>query len=278
MSASIERFAELVSRDQFALAEACLLVAQDEYPGLDVGACIDRIEAIAATVRGRLAADATPEQKVAAVNRHLFAELGFRGNAEAYYDPRNSYLNQVLERRVGIPISLSVVYLEVARRVGFAAQGIAFPGHFLVKVRLSRGTLVLDPFGGGTPQSEADLRERLEQALPRRRGAAREELDAYLDPATAREIVARVLRNLKSIYLQRGALESALAVMQRMLLVVPESAEELRDRGLLYARLECFRPAAADLQSYLRRCPDAPDAAEIHAQLATLRGPGARLH
>jgi regulator of sirC expression with transglutaminase-like and TPR domain len=277
MSASIERFAELVSRDQFALAEACLLVAQDEYPNLDVGACIDRIDAIAATVRGRLAADASPEQKLAAVNRHLFAELGFRGNAEAYYDPRNSYLNQVLERRVGIPISLSVVYLEVARRVGFAAQGIAFPGHFLVKVRLGRGTLVIDPFSGGTPQSAADLRERLEQALPRGRGAA-PELDAYLEPATAREIVARVLRNLKSIYLQRGALESALAVMQRMLLVVPESAEELRDRGLLYARLECFRPAAADLQNYLRRCPDAPDSAEIHAQLATLQGPGARLH
>lgn len=277
MSASIGRFAELVSRDQFALAEACLLVAQDEYPGLDVGACIDRIDAIAATVRGRLAADASPEQRVAAVNRHLFAELGFRGNAEAYYDPRNSYLNQVLERRVGIPITLSVVFLEVARRVGVAAQGIAFPGHFLVKVRLGRGALVLDAFSGGTAQSESDLRDRLEQALPRGRGAA-PALETYLEPATAREIVARMLRNLKAIYLHSGALESALAVMQRMLLVVPESAEELRDRGLLYARLDCYRPAAADLQSYLRRRPDAPDAAEIHAQLATLKAAGARLH
>ena len=277
MSASMERFAELVSRDQFALAEACLLVAQDEYPGLDVGACIDRIDAIAATVRGRLAADASPEQRVAAVNRHLFAELGFRGNAETYYDPRNSYLNQVLERRVGIPITLSIVYLEVARRVGVAAQGIAFPGHFLVKVRLGRGALVLDPFTGGTPQSESDLRDRLEQALPRGRGAA-PALDTYLEPATAREIVARMLRNLKAIYLHTGALESALAVMQRMLLLVPESAEELRDRGRLYARLDCYRPAAADLQNYLRRRPDAPDAAEIHAQLATLKAAGARLH
>jgi regulator of sirC expression with transglutaminase-like and TPR domain len=277
MSASIGRFAELVSRDQFALAEACLLVAEDEYPGLDVGACIERIEAIAATVRGRLPADASPEQKVAAVNRHLFVELGFRGNAEAYYDPRNSYLNQVLERRVGIPISLSVVYLEVARRVGFPAQGIAFPGHFLVKVRLGRGALVLDAFDGGAPQSEAGLRERLEQALPRGRSAARA-LEAYLEPATAREIVARMLRNLKAIYLKRGALESALAVMQRLLLVVPESAEELRDRGRLYARLECFRPAAADLRNYLRRRPDAPDAAEIHAQLAALKAAGGRLH
>ncbi len=277
MSASIERFAELVSRDQFALAEACLLAAQDAYPDLDVGACIDRIDAIAAAVRERLAADASPEQRVAALGRHLFAELGFRGNAEAYYDPRNSYLNQVLERRVGIPISLSVVYLEAARRVGIAAQGIAFPGHFLVKVRLGRGALVLDPFDGGAPQSQAGLRARLEQALPPGRGAM-QALDAYLEPATAREIVARMLRNLKTIYLRSGALESALAVMQRLLLVVPESAEELRDRGLLYARLECHRPAAADLQSYLRRCPDAPDAAEIHARLAALKAAGARLH
>lgn len=277
MSASIERFAELVSRDQFALAEACLLVAQDEYPDLDVGACLDRIEAIAASVRERLAADASPEQRVAALNRHLFAELGFRGNAEAYYDPRNSYLNQVLERRVGVPITLSIVFLEVARRVGVAAQGIAFPGHFLVKVRLGRGALVLDAFSGGTAQSASDLRDRLAQALPRGRGAG-PALERYLEPATAREIVARMLRNLKAIYLQSGALESALAVMQRLLLVVPESAEALRDRGLLYARLDCYRPAAADLQNYLRRRPGAPDAPEIRAQLAALKAAGARLH
>jgi regulator of sirC expression with transglutaminase-like and TPR domain len=277
MSGSLERFAELVSREQFGLAEACLLIAQDEYPALDVAACVGQLEAIAAGVRGRLAPDASAERRVAAINRHLFGELGFRGNVEAYYDPRNSYLNEVLERRVGIPITLSIVYLEVARRAGLAAQGVAFPGHFMVKVRLQRGALVLDPFGGGAVQSEGDLRERLEQALPKGRGGPTA-LEPFLEVATAREIVARCLRNLKSIYLQSGALESALAVMQRMLLVVPESAEELRDRGLVYARLECFRPAAADLQNYLRRRPDAPDAAEIHAQLASLKAAGARLN
>lgn len=277
MSASLERFAELVTREQFGLAEACLLIAQDEYPDLDVGAYIARIDAIAAAVSGRLAADAAPEQRVAAINRHLFAELGFRGNVEAYYDPRNSYLNQVLERRVGIPITLSIVYLEVARRAGLAAQGIAFPGHFMVKVRQPRGALVIDPFGGGAAQSESDLRERLGQALGQGR-AAPAPLAPYLDAATSREIVARCLRNLKSIYLQRGALGSALAVMQRLLLVVPESAAELRDRGLVYAQLECFRPAAADLRNYLRRLPDAPDAAEIRAQLAALQAASARLH
>jgi regulator of sirC expression with transglutaminase-like and TPR domain len=136
---------------------------------------------------------------------------------------------------------------------------------------------VLDPFGGGEPQSERDLRARLEQVLPKRR-AAEADLESYLEPATPREILARVLRNLKSIYLQAGALEAALAVMHRMLLVVPESAEELRDRGLVYARLECFRPAAADLQNYLRRRPDAPDASEIHAKLAELKAAAGRLN
>jgi regulator of sirC expression with transglutaminase-like and TPR domain len=277
MSKSLERFAELVSREQFALAEACLLIAQDEYPAVDVAGCTGQLEAIAATVRGRFAADAAPEQRVAAINRHLFEELRFRGNVEAYYDPRNSYLNQVLERRIGIPITLAIVFLEVARRVGLAAQGVAFPGHFMVKVRARRGALVLDPFGGGAAQSEGDLRDRLEQALPQER-AATAALQPHLEAATSREIVARVLRNLKSIYLRSGALESVLAVMQRMLLVVPESAEELRDRGLVYARLDCFRPAAADLQNYLRRRPDAPDASEIHARLATLQAAGARLN
>jgi regulator of sirC expression with transglutaminase-like and TPR domain len=277
MNATLERFAELVTREQFGLAEACLLIAQDEYPGLDVAGCMAQLDAIAATIRGRLAADAPADQKVAAINRHLFGELGFAGNVEAYYDPRNSYLNEVLERRIGIPITLAIVYLEVARRLGLPAQGVAFPGHFLVKVRLKGGALVLDPFGGGVPQSERELRDRLEQVLPKAR-AGRTELAPYLEPATPREIVARVLRNLKSIYLQSGALEAALAVMHRMLLVVPESAEELRDRGLVYGRLDCFRPAAADLQNYLRRRPDAPDAGEIHARLAELKVATARLN
>jgi regulator of sirC expression with transglutaminase-like and TPR domain len=236
-----------------------------------------QLDAIAATIRGRLAADAPADQKVAAINRHLFGELGFTGNVEAYYDPRNSYLNEVLERRIGIPITLSIVYLEVARRLGLPAQGVAFPGHFLVKVRLTGGALVLDPFGGGAPQSERELRERLERGLQKRR-VGRAELAAYLEPATAREIVARVLRNLKSIYLQSGALEAALAVMHRLVLVVPESAEELRDRGLVYARLDCFRAAAADLQNYRRRRPHAPDAGEIDAQVATLKAATARLN
>ena len=276
MSPRLERFAELVTREQFSLAEACLLIAEDEYPGLDIAACVAKLDAMAATVRGRLAADALAEQKVAALNFHLFGELRFCGNADAYYDPRNSYLNEVLERRTGIPITLSIVYLEVGRRLGLQLQGVSFPGHFLVRLRLKQGSLVLDPFAGGEPCSATELRARLSQALPADR-PGKIDVDRYLEPATPREIVARVLRNLKGIYLKSAKLERALAVMHRMLLVMPESAEELRDRGLVHAELECFRPAIADLQNYLRRRPDAPDASDIHARVVELRAAASRL-
>lgn len=276
MNATLERFAELVTREQFSLAEACLSLAADAYPSVDVAAGVARLDAIAATVRGRLAADAAASAKVAALNRHLYAELGFAGNRDDYYDPRNSYLNEVLERRTGIPITLAIVYLEVGRRLGLALEGVSFPGHFLVKLRLERGVLVLDPFAGGEPCSDSDLRRRLRRVLPAPE-AVKADLQGLLEPASPREIVARVLRNLKAIYLKGAKLEQALAVMQRMLLVVPESAEELRDRGLVYARLECFRPAVADLQNYLRRSPDAADAGEIHARVVELRAASARL-
>ena len=153
---------------------------------------------------------------------------------------------------------------------------MSFPGHFLVRLRLARGTLVLDPFTGGEPCSESELRTRLGRVLPAAE-ARRADLERYLEPASPREIVARVLRNLKGIYLKAGKLEQALAVMQRMLLVVPESAEELRDRGLVYAGLECFRPARRRPAELPRRRPEAADATEIHAKVVELRAAAARL-
>jgi regulator of sirC expression with transglutaminase-like and TPR domain len=182
-----------------------------------------------------------------------------------------------MERRTGIPITLAIVYLEVGKRLGLNLRGVSFPGHFLVKLAVKRGQLVLDPFTGGEAQSEADLRQRLAQVLPPAK-AGQAHLDQYLEAATPRQIVARVLRNLKNIYMQTGKLESALAVMHRMLLVLPESAEELRDRGLIYQQLECFRPALSDLQNYLRRRPEAPDAAEIRGKLVELRQAATRLN
>ncbi len=277
MTVRLDRFAELVTRDHFNLAEVCLMVAEDEYPDVDAARCLGELEAMAATVRARLAADAFPEQRVAALNHHLFEELQFNGNVDAYYDPRNSYLNEVLARRTGIPITLSIVYLEVGRRVGLRLQGVSFPGHFLVTLRLNRGQLVLDPFTGGASQSLDDLRGRLARLVPGERVA---EIDVaeLLETATPRQIVARMLRNLKAIYLEAERYPQALAVMNRMLLVVPESAEELRDRGLVHQNMQCFRAALADLSNYVRRAPEAADAAEMHERIVGLRAACARLH
>ncbi|MGB5082696.1 MAG: tetratricopeptide repeat protein [Burkholderiales bacterium] len=277
MNARLEHFAQIVSREQFDLAEASLMLAQDIYPDLEIPGYLDRLDGIAAAIRRRIAGDAFAEQKVRALNYYLFNEMRFSGNVEDYYDPRNSYLNEVLERRTGIPITLSILYLEVGKRLGLNLKGVSFPGHFLVKLSVKRGQLVLDPFIGGEAQSESDLRERLAQVLPSGK-AKQAQLDPYLEPATPRQIIARLLRNLKNIYVQTGKLERALAVMHRMLLVLPESAEELRDRGFVYQQLECFRPALSDLQNYLRRRPEAPDAAEIHGKIVELRQATARLN
>ena len=277
MNRGLEHFAELVSREQFDLAEASLMLAQDVYPGIDIQAYLVQFDDMAATIKRNVAGDAFAEQKVLALNHYLFKDMRFSGNIADYYDPRNSYLNEVMERRTGIPITLSIVYLEVGRRIGLNLRGISFPGHFLVKLRVRRGELVLDPFLGGEAQSEADLRQRLAKVLPPSM-ADRAALEQYLEAATPRQIVARVLRNLKNIYKHGGRLENALDVMHRMLLVVPESAEELRDRGLLYRQLECFRPALSDLQNYLRRRPQAPDAADVHTTIVELRQACAKLN
>jgi regulator of sirC expression with transglutaminase-like and TPR domain len=267
---ALQRFAGLVTREQFDLAEACLLIAADAYPSLDVNGVLEQIEAMAETVRERIAADAFAEQRIAALNHYLFDELGFHGNVQDYYDPRNSYLNEVIERKTGIPITLSILYMELGRRIGVSMQGVAFPGHFLVKLRVTRGQLVLDPFAGGEPQSEAALRKRLAQTLPPGHGGEHA-LDRHLDPASPRQIIARVLRNLKAIHSGRADHQLALGVLNRLLLVMPEAVDELRDRGLTYERLEAFRAALSDLENYLRRRPDATDAIEMHAKVVDLR-------
>jgi regulator of sirC expression with transglutaminase-like and TPR domain len=279
----LDRFSELVTHDQFALAEACLLVAEDAYPDLNSAAYLDRLDTMASVIRSRLAADAFIEQKIVALNHYLYRELGFAGDTENYYDPRNSYLNDVIDRKRGIPITLGVLYIEIGRRLGLALQGVSFPGHFLVKLKVKRGQLVLDPFAGGAPQGEDDLKKRLLQVLPRSETGDGDEsealdLDAYLGAATPREIIARVLRNLKAIHLNGERFEAALAVLNRIMVVAPDSTDAVRDRGLVYARLECFRPAVIDLQNYLRRSPEAADATQIHAQLVDLKGRASRLN
>jgi regulator of sirC expression with transglutaminase-like and TPR domain len=279
-----DRFAELLAREeaQIDLARACLLISQDAYPGLDVEGYLGEIERFAARLRGRLQGRRGVEEGVVELNQFLFDELGFHGNARDYYDPRNSYLNEVLDRRMGIPLTLSVLYLEVGRRIGLALEGVSFPGHFLVRLPLRGSMLVLDPFSGGEPQSETDLRARLRRVVPAgTTGPVPLEelpLEQFLEPAGKRQILARLLRNLKGIYREADKPERLLEVLNRMLLVAPEAHGELRERGLVYQRLECYRAALKDLSDYSSLEPDAPDIEDVRTKVLELSALCARLN
>ena len=280
----MDRFAELVARqgDQVELARACLQIAEDAYPGLDVDGYVGEIDRFANRLRARFAPQAVAEDRVIALNEFMFDDLGFGGNTDDYYDPRNSYLNEVIDRRTGIPITLSVLYMEIGRRIGLPFEGVSFPGHFLVRLPLRGGTLVLDPFSGGVPQSESELRERLKRVIPREAAGgipvAKLPLDEFLEPASNRQILARVLRNLKMVYREKDQPQRLLEVLNRMIVVTPDSAAELRDRGFVYQRLECWRPALQDLAEYLKREPEAPDQDDVRAKLVDLTLRCARLN
>jgi len=282
--ADLQAFEKILSgkEEKIDLALACLMIAQDAYPELSVDRYLGDIERMAVRVRAQLRAGGGAEERVLALNQVLFDDLGYVGNTQDYYDPRNSYLNEVIERRTGIPITLAILYMEVGRRIGLPLAGISFPGHFLVRLKLRRGMVVLDPFSGGAPVSEDELRERLQRVIPEdatdRLPVSALPLDQFLEPATNRQILARVLRNLKGIYRETGKPERMLEVLNRMLLVAPEASAELRDRGFVYHRLECYRAALKDLADYVEREPDAPDSDEVRVRMMELSSLCARLN
>ena len=284
MMAGLERFGEIVRGDdaRIELARACLMIAEDAYPGLDVERYVGEIERMALRLRGALPANCGAEGRVVALNQFLYEDMGYWGNTDDYYDPRNSYLNEVIERKTGIPITLSILYMELGRRIGLPLEGVSFPGHFLVRLQLRGGMLVLDPFSGGAPQSEDELRSRVKRVIPDGVAddlpAAELPLDQFLEPATNRQILSRVLRNLKGIYRETDKPERMLDVLNRMLLVTPDASAELRDRGYVYLRLECYRAALKDLTDYTEREPDAPDLDEVRSRLMELSALCARLN
>ena len=281
---SLEPFAQVVGREDvhIDLAQACLMIAQDAYPALEVERYLGEIERMALRLRARMPRGTAAEERITALNEFLFEDLGYRGNADEYYDPRNSYLNEVIDRKTGIPITLSVLYMELGRRVGLPLEGVSFPGHFLVRAQVRGGVLLLDPFAGGVPQSEADLRGRLKRVIPEGVAAdvpvAELPLDQFLEAASKRQILARLLRNLKGIYREVDKPERMLEVLNRMLVVSPGATGELRDRGYLYQRLECWQPALRDLTEYLEREPDAADLDDVRVRMMELRGLCARLN
>jgi regulator of sirC expression with transglutaminase-like and TPR domain len=270
------RFRDLIKRPDEAvdLAEAALLIAQSAYQDLDVGRYLARIEELARDMRARVPEDSTEADLISALNRFLFEEQGFGPNVDDYYDPRNSYLNEVLDRRVGIPISLSILYMEVGRRVGLPLQGVSFPGHFLVKCKLAEGLVILDPYCGGISLSLQDLQHRLREA----RGGERAIVAGMLVSASKKDILARMLRNLKAIYLEQKDYARALSIIDWIVVLLPAEAGEVRDRGLTYLKLECFRAALEDLERYLQMAPAADDLDEIRGHVVGLRRSTARLN
>src|SRR5690606_12891334 len=221
-------------------ARCALEIARAEYPELDVPYYLRRLDFLAEECRARTADVTFAPAMVARINEYLFGELGFKGDLENFTDPRNSYLNDVLDRRVGIPISLSVVFIEVARRLGLQVHGVSFPGHFLVRIECAGGILVLDPFAGGKPLDTAELERR--RARISVDGMA-PPLEDLLQPAARREIVARMLRNLKSVYMEKEDWPRALRTVNMMLAVSPLAPAEIRDRAFIHDQMDYLRAA-----------------------------------
>lgn len=274
-----ERFRELFARadDEIDLAEAALLIAAEDDPDLDVGGYRARLREMGATLRHRLRPDISVADTIVALNHYLFAELGFAGDTQDYYDPRNSFLNAVLDRKRGIPITLSIVYLDVGRAAGLNLHGVSFPGHFLVKCLLRDGMVILDPYAKGVSLGIAELQQRL-RVLQGGVAPPQSAMAALLCTASTREIVVRMLHNLKGIYSHRQEWARALAAVDRIIAAAPGLAEEYRDRGRFYLHLECFRAALADFEAYLHLQPDAGDAGEIKRQIVELEVTAARLN
>jgi regulator of sirC expression with transglutaminase-like and TPR domain len=236
------------------LDRAALSIAALEYPDLDVAACEAALDALAARVAGSHLPQTTLAQ-VQSLRRVLGDEEGFRGNAEQYSDPENSFLNRVLDRKLGLPITLSVVYLEVARRAGIPLFGVSFPGHFLVACELDEGRkLVVDPYNGGQLLTEAGCEDLLKKVAPQVKFAPK-----MLAAAPVKTVTYRMLNNLKRVYLDRGDGERALRVVDLMLALVPDHPGELRARAAILSALGAYRAALSDVERCLELSPDAPD-------------------
>ena len=270
---ALEYFATLVQSDeQFPLLEAAASLAQDEYPELDVQQVLGDVDQLLARLRRRLPADAAPLQRLRALNQFFFHDLSFGGNVNDYYDPDNSYLNAVLRTRRGIPISLAVLWLELAQGLNLHARGVGFPGHCMLKVTMPKGQVVIDPFTGRSLSRE-ELSERLEP-YKRSSGLVGEfdvPLGLYLQPAAPREIIARMLRNLKEIHHTQEDWQRAIAVQDRLVVLLPEAWSEYRDRGLAHAGQGNNALAVRDLETYLTHAEDALDIDVIAERCAGLR-------
>ena len=262
-----QEFARLISRpeEDLDLGRAALLVAGEEYPELDVEEHLRLLDRLAGIVRERAPENMSTVERASQVGIYLFGELGFRGNSDDYYNPDNSYFNRVLETQTGIPITLSLLFLEVARRIGLRCRGVGMPGHFLVG--LEGEDVYFDPFNGGSALSSDDCR-RLAEGLFGQRLTWNE---GYLIPCTKYEFLFRMLNNLKVVYERTDEPEKALGVTQRMIMVNPDTTALHLDLAGLHHRLQQYRAAIVSLEAYLRETPDAPDAPQVKTWIESIR-------
>lgn len=260
---------------EWDLGYGALLIAAAEYPDLDVAFYLSRLDELGHKAVVRIPKTGDWAERLSAFNDFLFLEEGFQGNEGDYFDPKNSYLNDVLDDRVGIPISLAVVMMEVGRRAGFNFQGVSFPGHFLVKMPVPGGEVVLDPVHGGVALTAEQLEGRLADLYP---DPPRPDLADVLGTADKPEILCRILRNLKRYYLHEEANEKALCAMDQLLVLNPDNLTEQRDRGEHYLRMEAFRAALADLSHCLEIAGVEDDIEVLRIQVSDLRLKVARLN
>jgi len=274
----LDYFTSLVQQDDaIPLFEAALSIAQGASPQLDLVAVQLEIDGFAERLQKRLPVDAGDLQKLRLLNHFFYRELGFGANLNNFYDPDNSYLDRVIATRRGIPISLAVILMELAQQIGLEFHGVSFPGHFLLKLPLSSGAVVLDPLNGAS-LSQIELEERLAPYLQQLPELTELPVSEFLHTAAERDILVRMLHNLKAIFLENRQWDALLDVQQRLVILLPDDITERRDRGSAYAMLECPQAALQDLEAYLRAQPDAADAADIRARLPQLRAASRRLN
>jgi regulator of sirC expression with transglutaminase-like and TPR domain len=261
---------------QWRLAEAALAAATLIYPQLPIARYLQQLDQLGQDLATRLNIPMTVEQKLAALHTYLFDEQGFRGNRDDYFDPRNSCLNDVLDRKLGIPISLAILYLDLAEAIGLEADGIGFPGHFLVGVKSADRRWYIDVFDNGRELQPDDLKVMLASQLQNH--GLMHTLANHLKATTPLQIIVRLLRNLKKIYIEKTDTEHALRVIAMILSLLPDSPDEIRDRGMVYQHIDYSKGALEDLTHYLQLVPDAQERALLETMLESLQTQPTRLH
>ncbi len=253
--------------EEIDLATAALLIAREEYQRLQIPLYLNRLDRMAEEIAADLGAKREPHQVIQHLNFYLFVQQGFQGNREEYYDPRNSFLNEVLDRKTGIPITLSLLYMELGKRLGVSIAGIGLPGHFIVGYQTGTAMLLIDPFHRGKILEEKDcaalLTEIYGQRIPFQK--------SFLTPVTPKQFLTRMLNNLKSIYIHLQELGKAITTVEYLLMVNPHAYEELRDRGMLHYQMKAYPEALSDLVSYLNSLPEARDASLVQRNITALK-------